>query len=381
MTSFVSLPSNKPLRKRGRACYDSEFVRRESVAVNHSMGKVYVKVHKRDTSPDAKVVINVGGRKFMTWKKTLRRFPHTLLGNDELSSQFYDNARKEFFIDRDPHFFRYILSYYQNGKLHRSIEDCYELFEEELLFYGIAPREINDCCFDEEHSDDEAHSEHSQESKNVPPPPSTRFGRFRRYIWDTLEGEVHSGVRASIGMIIVYFVGIFILLSIFTTVFETVECTSSVESCAERQRILDLIDIICIVIFTFEYLIRLSVCPSFLQFVKAPMNIIDLLSILPFFLTLLLQSLGTNLEAFVVLRVLRIFRVFKLSRHSKRLQRFGAAMISTLPDLSSLFFVLVVAVVIFSSMMYFIEVGAKEDAFISIPDSMWFTIVTMITLG
>lgn len=381
MTSFVPLSGMKG-RSQGRTrCDRDQPVRRKSIATNHTVENVYFKMHKHDKSPDAKVVINVGGRKFMTWKNTLRRFPHTLLGNDQLSSKFYDNAKKEFFIDRDPHLFRYILSYYQNGKLHRSIEECYEHFEEELMFYGIAPREINDCCFDEDFSDEEAHLEQSQEATNVLPTPNTRFGRFCRYIWSTLEGEVESGPRAHIGMIIVYFVGVFILLSIFTTVFETLECTESTESCAERQQILDWIDVVCIAVFTFEYFVRLSVCPSFFQFVRAPMNIIDLLSIMPFFLTLILQSVGTNLDAFVVLRVLRIFRVFKLSRHSKRLQRFGAAMVSTLPDLSSLFFVLIVAVVIFSSMMYFIEVGAKEDAFISIPDSMWFTIVTMITLG
>ena len=112
------------------------------------------------------------------------------------------------------------------------------------------------------------------------------------------------------------------------------------------------------------------------------MNIIDLLSILPFYLTILLQSVvGSNLEAFVVLRVLRIFRVFKLTRHSKRLQRFGAAMVSCVTDLMSLMFVLIIAVVVFSSMMYFIERKAVDGKFTSIPDSMWYTIVTMITLG
>ena len=380
MTSFVPVSASVG-RSRGRSRYSRDYVRRESIGITRPVRQVSNQKRDRDKSPDVKVVINVGGRRFMTWKNTLRRFPHTLLGDDQLSSKFYDENRKELFIDRDPHLFRYILSYYQNGKLHRSIDNCSELFEEELLFYGITPREIHDCCFDEDYSDDEANSEHSHESHNASPPPTTRFGRFRRYIWNTLEGEVESGPRAYIGMGTVYVVGIFILLSIFTTVFETVECTDSLESCAKRQWILDLIDLVCIVIFTFEYLLRLSVCPSPFQFVKAPMNVIDFLSILPFYLTLILQSVGTNLEAFVVLRVLRIFRVFKLSRHSKRLQRFGAAMISTLPDLSSLFFVLLVAVVIFSSMMYFIEVDAKEDAFISIPDSMWFTIVTMITLG
>ena len=201
-------------------------------------------------------------------------------------------------------------------------------------------------------------------------------------MWVLLEGEAQSGLRAFVGMVIIYIVGLFILLSIFTTVYETVPCESEEKLCKERVRILDLLDVICVCVFSVEFSLRLIVCPSLTSFVKNPMNIIDLLSILPFYLTILLQSVvGSNLEAFVVLRVLRIFRVFKLTRHSKRLQRFGAAMVSCVTDLMSLMFVLIVAVVVFSSMMYFIERKAVDGKFTSIPDSMWYTIVTMITLG
>ena len=87
--------------------------------------------------PDAKVIINVGGRRFVTWKNTLKRFPQTLLGSEELAARFYDQDRKEYFIDRDPHLFRYILNYYRCGKLHRSYDDCHASFEDELSFYGI----------------------------------------------------------------------------------------------------------------------------------------------------------------------------------------------------------------------------------------------------
>lgn len=337
--------------------------------------------------PDAKVIINVGGRRFVTWKNTLKRFPQTLLGSEELAARFYDQDRKEYFIDRDPHLFRYILNYYRCGKLHRSFEDCNASFEDELSFYGIMPQEVHDCCFDDDNENDNVDDSKSTGSGSVCDKTEhvvTRslIGRARNWIWVLLEGEADSGFRAFFGMVIIYIVGLFIILSIFTTVYETVPCENVEKVCKERTRILDLLDNICVGVFSVEFCLRLLVCPNIVEFAKNPMNIIDFLSILPFYLTLLLESVvGSNLEAFVVLRVLRIFRVFKLTRHSKRLQRFGAAMASCVGDLTSLMFVLIIAVVVFASMIYFIERDAVEGKFISIPDSMWYTIVTMITLG
>ena len=341
----------------------------------------------RSQRPDAKVVINVGGRRFVTWKNTLKRFPQTLLGCDELAARFYDKDKDEYFIDRDPHLFRYILNYYRCGKLHRSHEDCIASFEEELEFYGIRPQEIHDCCFDEDHDnreelDKSAKLDETCPEKNNELEVERWFFSARQQIWILLEGDAESGIRAVVGMAIIYIIGLFIILSIFTTMYETVPCNSDEKVCMERFRVLGLLDLICIGVFTVEFVLRLSVCPDYRQFVKNPMNLIDLLSILPFYLTLLLQSVvGSNLDAFLVLRVLRIFRVFKLTRHSKRLQRFGAALMTCLVDLVSLIFVLVIAIVLFASVLYFIERKAVEGKFTSIPDSMWYTIVTMITLG
>ena len=376
ISNLGSIPAKSPYKRERRS---STLPRRQS------SGYACLQGLKR-RRPDAKVIFNVGGRRFVTWRNTLKRFPETLLGSEELVARFYDKDKKEYFIDRDPHLFRYILNYYRCGKLHRSFEDCNASFEEELQFYGITPQEIHECCFDDEH-DQENHEGSKSSASDLKstvekPVNQSRLSRARNWMWVLLEGEAQSGLKAFVGMVIIYIVGLFILLSIFTTVYETVPCESEEKLCKERVRILDLLDVICVCVFSVEFSLRLIVCPSLTSFDKNPMNIIDLLSILPFYLTILLQSVvGSNLEAFVVLRVLRIFRVFKLTRHSKRLQRFGAAMVSCVTDLMSLMFVLIIAVVVFSSMMYFIERKAVDGKFTSIPDSMWYTIVTMITLG
>lgn len=367
-----------------RSSYNKE--RRPSVFPRQPAGYPCLERLKR-RHPDVKVIFNVGGRRFVTWKNTLKRFPGTLLGSDELVARFYDEDKKEYFIDRDPHLFRYILNYYRCGRLHRSFDDCNASFEEELLFYGIRPQEVHDCCFDDddeqENHDDGKCSAKACTNKNLTQRlRKSLIARARNWMWVLLEGEAESGLRAFVGTVIIYIVGLFIILSIFATVYETVPCDGDYDSCKKRVHALELLDLVCVVVFTVEFSLRLLVCPNIVEFAKSAMNIIDFLSILPFYLTILLKSVnGSNVDAFVVLRVLRIFRVVKLTRHSKRLQRFGVAIASCVADLMSLMFVLLIAVVVFSSMIYFIERDAVEGKFISIPDSMWYTIVTMITLG
>ena len=357
----------------------SPLVRRRASTTVRRTSQAQLKLFKRRNAVDPKVTINVGGRKFVTYKTTLQRFPHTLLGCDETAKRYYDAKRGEYFIDRDPHIFRYVLNYYRSGILHRSLEDCNTSFEEELSFYGFEPKEIHDCCFDESEPHAGIVAECNGGSYRIS---RSKIRRVQNWVWTALEGEVHRGPRATIGTGSVYIIGFFIILSIFTTVYETIPCKSDATSCAHQVQTMDLLDQICIAVFTFEFVVRALVCPDILRFVKSPMNWIDFLSILPFYLTLFLTSvLGSNLEAFVVLRVLRIFRVFKLSRNSKRLQRFGAIVFSCVHDLASLAFVLLTVLILFSSFLYFIERGVKEGQFTSIVDSMWYTVVTMITLG
>uniref|UniRef100_A0A183CTA1 Ion_trans domain-containing protein n=1 Tax=Globodera pallida TaxID=36090 RepID=A0A183CTA1_GLOPA len=94
-----------------------------------------------------------------------------------------------------------------------------------------------------------------------------------------------------------------------------------------------LLEYCCIVWFTLEFLIRFVVAPRRLNFIRQPMNVIDLFTVLPVFCEAALSALGVNAERLKdlagamlvirVLRVLRIARVFKLARYSTGLQVFG----------------------------------------------------------
>lgn len=153
------------------------------------------------------------------------------------------------------------------------------------------------------------------------------------------------------------------------------------------------IETLCIVWFTTELLLRFASCPSKCEFARDMMNIIDLLAILPYFITLgtvLLDDTGgkggssqaASLAILRVIRLVRVFRIFKLSRHSQGLQILGQTLKASMRELGLLIFFLFIGVILFSSAVYFAEVDSEEvSQFRSIPDAFWWAVVTMTTVG
>ena len=93
------------------------------------------------------------------------------------------------------------------------------------------------------------------------------------------------------------------------------------------NHVLTYIDYVCIAWFTGEYIVRLWASPDRCAFAKSPMNVIDVLAFMPFYITLMLSFFEFNAESFDGLRrviqtfrVMRVLRVLKLARHSTGLQ-------------------------------------------------------------
>lgn len=100
--------------------------------------------------PDNRVIINVGGIRYETFRTTLRNVPDTRLSwitETNSQSSDYDPVTGEYFFDRHPGIFLMILNYYRTGKLHAPSELCGPIFEEELEFWGIDEKQIEPCCW------------------------------------------------------------------------------------------------------------------------------------------------------------------------------------------------------------------------------------------
>ena len=150
----------------------------------------------------------------------------------------------------------------------------------------------------------------------------------------------------------------------------------------ERLLWLEVIEAICMSWFTLEYLVRLFSSPQKLLFLRSFLNLIDLVAILPYFITLPMEekSRATSLAVLRVIRLVRVFRIFKLSRHSKGLQVLGQTLKSSSRELGMLMFFLIMGVVLFSSAVYYAEQDEEKTKFTSIPVAFWWAVVTMTTV-
>lgn len=181
--------------------------------------------------------------------------------------------------------------------------------------------------------------------------------------------------------------GIFIIslisLNVFAVILETVENLS-----LKYELFFISFEVFSIIIFTIEYLLRLWTCTvdkrfsnpliGRIKFAMTPLAIVDLIAILPFYLPTILPI---DLRFVRILRLLRLFRIFKVARYNDSFTIIEDVMKSKKQELTVAFFLLFVTLLFVSSLMYFLEHEAQPKAFASIPDAMWWGVVTMATIG
>lgn len=144
----------------------------------------------------------------------------------------------------------------------------------------------------------------------------------------------------------------------------------SVSEIASRHRTLFLTLEWCFtILFTIEYLVRLWVARKPLRYMTSFFGVVDLLSILPTYISLLLP--GTHyLLTIRILRVIRVFRIFKLAAHMKESHMIISALYASRQKLTVFITTVLLLVVIIGSMMYVIEAGSGSG-FDNIPRSIY----------
>ncbi len=148
-------------------------------------------------------------------------------------------------------------------------------------------------------------------------------------------------------------------------------------------------EVVSLAFYAVEYLLRVWSCTADtryaspvsgrLRFILSPISLVDLLVILPLFIVPLLHVYNVDL------RFLRAFRLValasRLSRYSIGLRNLGAAVGARKNELFTVVGVLAVLLVLASSLMFYAEKDAQPDKFSSIPATMWWSIITLTTVG
>lgn len=135
------------------------------------------------------------------------------------------------------------------------------------------------------------------------------------------------------------------------------------------------------VLFTIEYVLRLIAFRRPMHYAVSFFGIVDLLAILPTYLELLLPGNGPHAIAIRTLRLLRIFRVFKLTRFLSEAEALRCSIVAARAKVAVFLTTVLIVVVIMGAAMHLVEFPRNPQQFSSIPQSMYWAIVTMTTVG
>lgn len=328
-----------------------------------------------------RVCINIAGKRYETLESTLAKYPETLLALPQ-RELYFDSLNGEYFFDRNRKAFGAILTYCQTGVLVKPPNLDDRIFAAELRFFGFE-------------AESQAHIPQNPIDETAALLPSNPM---LKKIWQLFEFPDTSFFARVVSL----FSMSVILLSIVMFCLETLPefkepqykrkpykngtrlVQTSFVTRKEYAPVFFAVESACIAWFTFEYTLRLIASPKKIQFMYQPLNMIDLVAIIPFYITLILSQTDTNVSSLSILRVLRlvrVFRIFKLSRYSKGLKILGYTFRASLQELGLLAFFLLIGIILFASAAYYCEEQEPNTKFRSIIHGFWWAIVTMTTVG
>jgi voltage-gated potassium channel len=199
-------------------------------------------------------------------------------------------------------------------------------------------------------------------------------------VHDVLHAERPRSSRASY---IRSFTASLIVLNVVLVMLESVETIER-----SMGRLFQIVDMISVGVFSLEYLLRLWSSPvshpehsrarARLRYAFTFFGLVDLLAIAPFYLQAFFIA---DLRVVRGLRLLRLERLLLLGRHSKGLRLLGRAVQRTKSELYASFAVTGMVLLISATIVYYLEHDTQPEKFSSIPESLWWGIITLTSVG
>ncbi|CAG9533544.1 unnamed protein product [Cercopithifilaria johnstoni] len=355
---------------------------------------------------DFHLLLNIGGTHFRIRYSTIQyRCPTSLLAEfcrethaaRMESCNGYLSDTREYFFERSGKLFEPIYDFLTTGHFHRTSDICYERLFKELDFWRIKKNFFAPCCMLIDESDEDELANEDKHSITYDDDHGACWNHQRRKLWLLMEDPNTSTAAKIFALVSIVMVIVSVTGMILGSTPEW-QIANHYNASAAGGRVdfrlhfpLEFIELICVIWFTFEYFARFIVCTRKKEFVLEPLNIIDSLTIIPFYVEIILSACGFGMHTFGefrglamvmrVVRIMRVARIFKLARYSSGLKSFGVTVKTSLPELSMLILFLLTTVIFFSTLMYFAERDEPNTKFKSIPHAGWWCIVTMTTVG
>ena len=226
----------------------------------------------------------------------------------------------------------------------------------------------------------------TQEKRTSSAPRSTPLQRMRQRCYQLMEGHLATSKAGR------WINGVIIGLIVLNVIIVIIE---SLPGYHERYlHFFFYFELFSVVVFTFEYLIRLWSCvenPKYsraprglrkgrevkgrIRYMLTPMALIDLIVIVPFYLALFISI---DLR---YLRLLRLLRLLKLTHYIRSLDIFIKVLKAEFASLASAIFAILVLVVVAACAVFAIEHSAQPEVFKTVLDAIWWAVVTLTTVG
>ncbi|MCC5940872.1 MAG: ion transporter [Balneolaceae bacterium] len=189
---------------------------------------------------------------------------------------------------------------------------------------------------------------------------------FKQFVKDLVENEEQGK-----GRIFNLAIKVLIILSMISISLETLP-----DIRPEFVRKLYLFEVFSVMVFSIEYLARIYAADKKLKFIFSFYGLIDLLAILPFYLTV-----GFDLRSLRAFRLLRLVRILKFTRYNAAFNRMGDAFRSIQAELG-IFFIIIIFVLYLSALgIYYFENPVQPEQFKSVFHSLWWAVATLTTVG